>query len=240
MIIKEAVLETVCGIQSKFPANLYPEVAFAGRSNVGKSSLINALMNRKSLARTSSKPGKTQTINYYKINQELFLVDLPGYGYTNAAIETREQWGQMTQRYLYQSKQLREIFLLLDIRHAPSENDCMMYDWILAQGYRPTLIATKMDKVKRSQVNAQVKLILHTLKAAANTVCIPFSSMTKDGREEIYKRLEDLIQKTPVELQRMKERELSIPLMDTPVFGAHIGTSMIDENREGVNDVEIL
>mgnify|MGYP000003662607 CR=1 FL=1 len=147
MIIKSAELETVCGITSTLPETEMPEIAFAGKSNVGKSSLINGLLNRKSLARTSSQPGKTQTINYYNINHDLYFVDLPGYGYAQVSVEIRAKWGKMVERYLHTSKQLRLVFLLIDIRHEPSENDCIMYDWIVKNGYEPVIIATKLDKM---------------------------------------------------------------------------------------------
>lgn len=194
MIIKNVSLETVCGITSKLPVNIHPEVAFAGKSNVGKSSLINALMNRKSLARTSAQPGKTQTINFYNINDEIYFVDLPGYGYAKANEEVKAKWGKMIEDYLHKSKQLKTVFLLIDIRHAPGSNDCIMYDWICKQGYQPVIIATKLDKIKRSQVAAQVKLIKSTLKAAADTVVIPFSAQSKQGREEIYEFLDQILQ----------------------------------------------
>ena len=159
MIIRSLELETVCGITSTLPENTLPEIAFAGKSNVGKSSLINGLMNRKSFARTSATPGKTQTINFYNINQELYLVDLPGYGYAKVSEQEKKKWGQMIERYLHQSKQLRAVFLLIDIRHAPSANDKMMYDWILSQGYHPIIIATKLAKLKRSQVQNQIQVV---------------------------------------------------------------------------------
>lgn len=193
MIIKNVSLETVCGITSKLPANIHPEVAFAGKSNVGKSSLINALMNRKSLARTSAQPGKTQTINFYNINDEIYFVDLPGYGYAKANEEVKAKWGKMIEDYLHKSKQLKTVFLLIDIRHAPGSNDCIMYDWICKQGYQPVIIATKLDKIKRSQVAAQVKLIKNTLKAASDTIVIPFSAQSKQGREEIYELLDQIL-----------------------------------------------
>ena len=117
MVIRSVNLETVCGVTSDFPDNLHYEVAFAGKSNVGKSSLINALVNRKSLARTSSQPGKTQTINFYNINDAMYLVDLPGYGYANASVEIKAKWGKMIERYLHTSKKLQAVFLLIDIRH---------------------------------------------------------------------------------------------------------------------------
>ena len=194
MIIKKVDLETVCGITSVLPDNDKLEIAFAGKSNVGKSSLINALMNRKSFARTSSQPGKTQTINFYKVNDAFYYVDLPGYGYAKANEEIKAKWGKMIEDYLHQSKQLKAVFLLVDIRHAPSNNDCIMYDWILNQGYHPIIIATKLDKIKRSQVQKQLKLIKDTLQAEKGTVVIPFSSETKQGRDEIYDILDRILQ----------------------------------------------
>ena len=193
MIIKNVALETVCGITSTLPKNTLPEIAFAGKSNVGKSSLINGLMNRKSLARTSAQPGKTQTINYYNINQELYFVDLPGYGYANASVEVKAKWGKMIERYLQKSEMLKEVFLLIDIRHAPSENDRIMYDWIRRNGYDPIIIATKLDKINRSQIQKQVKLIRTTLQAGADTQIVPYSAQTKQGREEIYEILDGVL-----------------------------------------------
>lgn len=244
MIIRKAELETVCGITSRFPETELPEIAFAGRSNVGKSSLINSLLNRKSLARTSAQPGKTQTINYYYVegrpeekdfaaketasrksqespetantaeeaeasgtaattetadapvmeSAELYLVDLPGYGYTRAAVEIREKWGRMIERYLQTSKQLRAVLLLLDIRHAPTANDRQMYEWIRTQGYEPILIATKQDKIKRSQLQKQLKLLREALGAEKGTRIIPFSSETKQGRDEVWNVLLEIAQ----------------------------------------------
>ena len=131
MVIRSVELETVCGITSKIPGNLFAEIAFAGKSNVGKSSMINALMNRKALARTSSQPGKTQTINFYNINNFMYLVDLPGYGFTKAPESERAKWGKMVENYLHKSKKLKAVFLLVDIRHKPSANDKSMYEWIV-------------------------------------------------------------------------------------------------------------
>lgn len=194
MIIKNVCLETVCGITSKLPDNVHPEVAFAGKSNVGKSSLINALMNRKSLARTSAQPGKTQTINYYHINDAVYFVDLPGYGFARASESVKAQWGKMIEDYLHKSKQLKAVFLLIDIRHAPSENDCIMYDWICRNGYQPIIVATKLDKINRSQIQKQLKLIRMTLNVAEGTVLIPFSAETKQGREEIYEIIDSILE----------------------------------------------
>lgn len=187
MIIRSAELETVVGPSSSLPDNALPEYAFAGKSNVGKSSLINALMNRKSLARTSSKPGKTQTINFYNINNELYFVDLPGYGFAKVSKQEQEKWGKMIERYLVKSRMLRQVFLLVDIRHAPGNNDISMYEWVVSKGYKPVIIATKSDKIKRSQFQKQLKIIRETLGADAQTVIIPFSAETKDGREALYR-----------------------------------------------------
>ena len=194
MVIKNVSLETVCGITSKLPNNTHPEVAFAGKSNVGKSSLINALMNRKSLARTSAQPGKTQTINYYNVNDQIYFVDLPGYGFARANESVKAQWGKMIEDYLHRSKQLKRVFLLIDIRHKPSENDRIMYEWILRNGYQPIIVATKLDKINRSQVQKQLKLIRTTLEVTPGTIMVPFSAMTKQGREEIYEILDGLIE----------------------------------------------
>ena len=190
MIIKTVSLETVCGYTSRLPQNTKPEIAFAGKSNVGKSSLINALMNRKSLARTSGKPGKTQTINFYNVNDALYLVDLPGYGYAKAPPQEIQKWGQLIERYLNESGQLRAVFLLVDIRHEPSANDRMMYDWMVQSGFHPIIIATKLDKIKRSQIQKQLKLIRTGLETAPGTILIPFSAETKQGRDEIWELVE--------------------------------------------------
>ncbi|HIV25033.1 MAG TPA: YihA family ribosome biogenesis GTP-binding protein [Candidatus Scatomonas pullistercoris] len=194
MIIRQVSLDIVCGVTSRLPDTGKPEIAFAGKSNVGKSSLINSLVNRKALARTSSQPGKTRTINFYQVNGAMYLVDLPGYGYASAPEEIKAQWGKMIERYLHTSKNLKGVFLLIDIRHAPSANDRLMYHWILEQGYRPMIIATKLDKIKRSQIQKQLKLIRETLEAEKDTVILPFSAATKQGREEIWELAERLIE----------------------------------------------
>jgi len=210
MIIRNATLETVCGITSKIPENSLPEIAFAGKSNVGKSSLINSLMNRKNLARTSSAPGKTQTINFYKVesykkapegvtedkeNREIFdlyFTDLPGYGYAKVSKSESEKWGAMIDGYLTRSKQLRSVFLLIDIRHAPGANDRQMYDWIVSKGFEPVIIATKYDKISKGQRDKQLKLIRTTLGAPSTIKMIPFSALNKQGREEIYQVIKEL------------------------------------------------
>ena len=195
MIIKNVNLETVCGVTSTLPENTLPEYAFAGKSNVGKSSLINALMNRKAYARTSAQPGKTQTINFYNINGELYLVDLPGYGYAKVSASEKEKWGKMIEKYLHRSRMLRQVFLLVDIRHEPGANDRQMYQWVCANGWQPVVIATKLDKINRSQTQKQLRLIREALGAGPEVTVIPFSAETKQGREEIYALMENDIQR---------------------------------------------
>lgn len=197
MIIRKAELETVCGITSRLPDNQYPEFAFAGKSNVGKSSLINALMNRKALARTSGQPGKTQTINFYNINDAFYYVDLPGYGYARANESVKAQWGKMIERYLKRSQMLKCVFLLVDIRHEPSANDRLMYEWIVSNGFHPVIIATKLDKLNRSQVPKHVKLVREGLGVGKDDIVIPFSAETKQGREEIWERIEQMCGNVP-------------------------------------------
>lgn len=203
MIIRSAELETVAGVTSILPENSLAEIAFAGKSNVGKSSLINGLLSRKSLARTSASPGKTQTINFYRVsasdktaaqiqqsgpgNQyDLYLVDLPGYGYAKASARSKEEWGKLIEKYLHTSPMLRSVCLLVDIRHAPGANDRQMYDWIVKNGREAVVIATKLDKIKKNQVPRQLKLIREGLGLQPGTRIIPFSAETKQGREEIW------------------------------------------------------
>ena len=193
MIIKSAKLETVCGITSKLPQNTCPEFAFAGKSNVGKSSMINGMLGRKSLARISSQPGKTQTINFYNVDRTFYFVDLPGYGYAKASVEVKAKWGKMVERYLKSSKMLEMVFLLIDIRHEPSENDRTMYDWIVYNGYRPVIVATKVDKLKRSQVPKHVKMVREGLGMEKEDVLIPFSAETKQGREKLWELIEGVL-----------------------------------------------
>ena len=199
MVIRQVSLETVCGVTSKLPESRLPEVAFAGKSNVGKSSLINALMNRKSYARISATPGKTQTINFYNINEELYLVDLPGYGYAKVSEKEKAQWGKLVERYLHGSARLKAVFLLIDIRHVPSANDRMMYEWILDKGFQPIMILTKLDKLKRSQVQKQIKVVKEGLQLVPGTKVIAFSSVTKQGREEIWEVIESFLDQEEAE-----------------------------------------
>jgi len=194
MKIKNLELETVCGITSKLPVNECPEIAFAGRSNVGKSSLINSLVGRKSFARTSSQPGKTQTINFYKINDAFYFTDLPGYGYAKVSVETRAKWGKMIEKYLRMSKQLRSVLLLVDIRHEPTANDVQMYEWIVASGYTPIVIATKADKISRGQIQKQIGILRKTLGAKQDIQFIPFSALSKQGVDEVWAVIEEVLE----------------------------------------------
>lgn len=195
MKIKQVNLDTVVGPTTKdLPANNLPEVAFAGKSNVGKSSLINTIVGRKSYARISSQPGKTATINFYNINDEIYLVDLPGYGYAKTSKAESEKWGRMIERYLYESEALYCIFLLIDIRHDPGENDIRMYEWITYMGYQPIIIATKADKLKRSQLDRHISAIRKGLGCEDDTIIVPFSSVTKMGLDDIYDMMDQVIE----------------------------------------------
>ncbi len=202
MVIKKLNLEYVCGVTSKLPEPTLVEYAFAGKSNVGKSSLINTLIQRKAYARTSSSPGKTQTLNFYNVNDTLYLVDLPGYGYAKVSAAERERWGVMIEKYLRERSKkniLRYVFLLVDIRHEPSANDRQMFDWVIYHGYRPVVVATKLDKINRSQVQKHCKMIRTGLGMQKDDVLIPFSSETKQGREELWALLEEPIVVIPKE-----------------------------------------
>ena len=204
MVIKNVSLDIVCGITSKLPDTGRPEIAFAGKSNVGKSSLINGLLNRKALARTSSQPGKTQTINFYNVNDFMYLVDLPGYGYAKVPETEKAKWGKMIERYLQTSQTLKAVFLLIDIRHDPSANDKLMYDWIVNNGYNPIIIATKLDKLKRSQVQKNIKAIKDGLKLRPGSKIIPFSAETKQGKDEIWALMDELTGAVPAATDELK------------------------------------
>ena len=193
MIVRSVNLEIVIGPTSKIPVTTLPEIAFAGKSNVGKSSLINALICRKALARTSSQPGKTQTCNFYNVNDEIYYVDLPGYGYAKASPSAVAQWGKMIENYLRRSEQLKAVFLLIDIRHGAKANDVQMYDWIINNGYTPVIIATKADKINRSQMAKSIKTIKEGLNAPKDLTVIPFSAETKAGRDEIWEIIDNII-----------------------------------------------
>lgn len=193
MKIKKVELETVCGITSKIPENDKVELAFIGRSNVGKSSLINTLLGRKSLARTSSQPGKTQTINYYVINDEFYFVDLPGYGYAKISKEIQEKWKKMTLNYFRNSSMLRVVFQLVDIRHDPSEKDVAMYNTLLECGFSPIIIATKSDKLKKPQLKKHISAISSKMNLVEGTPVIPFSSSTLEGKDELWEYIDEYV-----------------------------------------------
>ena len=194
MIIKSAEYRNGATIWEKTPKDGLPEFAFIGRSNVGKSSLINMLTQNKKLAQTSQTPGKTILINHYLINKKWYLVDLPGYGYAKVSQSEKEKWGKLIERYLQKSQMLKAVFLLIDIRHDPSANDKMMYDWIIYNGYEPIIIATKLDKIKRSQLQKQVKAIKTGLNMKSDGIVIPFSAETKQGREEIWNLIDSWLE----------------------------------------------
>ncbi len=195
MRVNKVSLETVAGNVSQFPATDLPEFAFIGKSNVGKSSLINAMVNRKSLARTSSAPGKTRTINFYNVEDTLYFVDLPGYGYAKVSHAEQAHWGKVIENYLQNREQLKEAILLIDIRHEPGKGDMMMYDWMTYYGIEPLIIATKSDKIKRSQLQKQTALIARTLKVKNRDRIIPFSSVTKDGCDKLWKYIDAAVMK---------------------------------------------
>ena len=194
MIVNNVTLEAVGVKPEQYPQTGLPEIAFVGKSNVGKSSLINAMINRKSLARTSQTPGKTRTINFYNIEKQLYFVDLPGYGYAKISKSESEKWGKMIERYLIKRPQLKSIVLLVDIRHPPSQNDCMMYDWLKHYQYKMVVVATKLDKIKRSQVQKHLTAIRQTLAMTQDDMLIPFSSQTKDGAGMLWTHIESNIE----------------------------------------------
>ena len=195
MIIRSVELPFVCGVKSTLPKKGKPEFVLAGRSNVGKSSFINALLGRKSFARTSSTPGKTRTINFYSVNECFYLVDLPGYGYAKTGPVEQEKWDRMIRRYLESGEDIEEVILLLDARRIPSEKDLQMFQWIVSTTtYEPIVLVTKMDKLKRSERAKSIKDIREKLGASKECLLIPFSSETKEGREEFLDLIEKILQ----------------------------------------------
>lgn len=186
MIVNNVHLEMTAGHESQFPDHGLPEIVFAGKSNVGKSSLLNVLINRRALARTSGQPGKTQTINFYNVEEEVLFVDLPGYGYAKVSRARRAEWGELIEGYLTTREQIIKVVLLVDIRHAPSENDILMYDWIHHYHDRVIVVATKADKIKRSQLQKHIAMVKKGLNMREEDVLIPFSAKTKQGRKEIW------------------------------------------------------
>lgn len=198
MKIKSLELETVCGITSKLPQHDKIELAFWGRSNVGKSSLLNTLWNRKSMARTSSQPGKTQTINYYYVNEICYMVDLPGYGYARVSKELSAKWRKMIEKYLDTSRALRVVFLLIDIRHEPTAQDVEMYRMLYQKGFNPLIIATKADKISKNAKAKQISLIRTTLGLPQETPVLPFSALNREGKEEIWEYIDYFIKEIPI------------------------------------------
>lgn len=193
MKIDKSTLEKIAVLTEQYPDNNLPEIAIAGRSNVGKSSLINSLINRKNLARTSQKPGKTRTINFYNVNETFRLVDLPGYGYAAVSKSHRDDWGEIIDRYLHSRDNLKEVFLLVDIRHEPNDNDLMMYNWIIDMGFTGYVIATKLDKIGKSRLQQYIKIIAKKLNIQDRKKIIYYSSETKENRKYIYNIIEDII-----------------------------------------------
>ena len=199
MVIKSLELETVCGITSTLPQHKKLEMAFWGRSNVGKSSLLNVLWNRKSMTRISAQPGKTQTINYYNVNDLCYMVDLPGYGYAKVSKELAAKWMKMIETYLDTSEALRVVFLLIDIRHEPSKKDVEMYRLLYEKGFNPLIIATKADKISKGAKDKQIALIRKTLGADKETPILPFSALNRDGKEEIWEYIDYFVNEITIE-----------------------------------------
>ncbi len=193
MNVNNASLETVAVKYSQYPTSANIEIAFVGKSNVGKSSLINTLVNRKSLARTSSSPGKTRTINFYNIENKIYFVDLPGYGYAKVSKEEQQRWADMIEDYLKKREQLKFIIMLVDIRHEPSENDRLMYEWLKHYKFEIIIVATKADKIKRSQISKQLLSIKNNLNLNSDELLIPFSSLTKQGKRELWNIIDSYI-----------------------------------------------
>lgn len=194
MIIKKSDLETVAVKPSQYPAENLKEIAFAGRSNVGKSSLLNLITNRKKLARVSGSPGKTRTINFYIINDEFRVVDLPGYGYAKVSKSMSEGWGEMMETYLGNRPNLVKVIQLVDIRHAPSKQDVEMYNYLRHYGLDGIVVATKADKVSRNQLPKHIKEIRQTLKLSQEDKVIPVSALKKTGYEELLEVMEGLLE----------------------------------------------
>ena len=193
MIIKKAEFIITAVDPSGYPDNCWPEIALAGRSNVGKSSLINALLNRKAIARVGNTPGKTRVINFYNVNDELMLVDLPGYGYAKVSKAEKKSWGKLAETYLAVRKTLRTILLLVDIRHEPTEDDCIMMDYIRQTGRAPVIVATKADKISRVEYKKQTDMIRTVLNLSEDIRVIPFSSIKRIGIEEVWSAIENIM-----------------------------------------------
>ena len=193
MKIKSVNLEQVAGFASQFPNDNFEEIAFAGRSNVGKSSFINSFLDKKNLAKTSSKPGKTKTINFYKINDKFRLVDLPGYGYAKVSKKEKEKWNNLIHKYLYERENLKEVFLLVDIRHAPTKQDKEMYDWIIDSGFTGFVIATKYDKIPKTHLKKHIKEIMKTLNIDDEGLIFAYSSITSHNKNVLLEQVEVIV-----------------------------------------------
>ncbi len=193
MIIRKAELLITAAKKEQYPSTVVPEIAFSGKSNVGKSSMINAMVNRKKLARTSAQPGKTQTINFYNINDQFNFVDLPGYGYAKVSKQEKDKWGLMIETYLKGRNQLKEVILLVDIRHEPGINDRHMYEWIKSYNFTGYVIATKADKLSRSQQIKCISVIKKCLDIKDNNLILPFSAASKAGVEEAWSLFENIM-----------------------------------------------
>ena len=193
MEVRNVSLAAVGVKMSQYPTDGKPEVAFVGKSNVGKSTLINAMVGRKALARTSSQPGKTRTINFYDVENIMYIVDVPGYGYAKAPKTEIEKWGKMIEEYLQEREELKSIVMLIDIRHEPGANDRMMYDWLKHYGYDIIIAATKSDKIKRSQIQKNLSVIRKALNLEKDDILIPFSGPEKNGVKELWDAIENVV-----------------------------------------------
>ncbi|RCX16640.1 GTP-binding protein [Anaerobacterium chartisolvens] len=194
MIVKDARFEITAVSPAQYPQSNLPEIAFVGRSNVGKSSIINSLLNRKKLARISGTPGKTREINFYNVNEKLFFVDLPGYGYASVSKQKKSSWGNIIETYLLTRHQLKVIILLVDVRHEPSADDKQMYDWLVANNVPHMVVATKIDKITRSAVNPRLSDIRKALNAAEGIKVFPYSSETRQGREALWEAIDEYVE----------------------------------------------
>jgi GTP-binding protein len=214
MKVTEAELVISAVGPKQYPADALPEIALAGRSNVGKSSFINKMINRKSLARTSSKPGKTQTLNFYKINQELFIVDVPGYGFAKVPKAERDKWGQFIEEYITTRDRLRLIVLLVDIRHEPSKDDQLMYEWLVHMGIPVAIVATKVDKIPKGKVQKHIKIVRETLKVEKGAPIIPFSSETGQGKDEAWNTIFAYIKQNQNQNINLEQNQIQDQIQD--------------------------
>ncbi len=193
MVLNNAKFEITAVKPAQYPVNNIPEIAFVGRSNVGKSSIINTLLNRKSLARVGAVPGKTREINFYNIDGCIYFVDLPGYGYASVSKDKKSSWNDIVETYLYSRHQLKLIIMLVDIRHSPSKEDKIMYDWLATHGMPHLIAASKADKISRNQINGRLQEITKVLGTKEGIMPIPFSSETKQGRDILWEQIENML-----------------------------------------------